>query len=311
MSSQILFANEVLGAKVLAVDKDGDVRGGDGSSNRSKHVEPKTGRSESQKSAKSQKLSKSKKSKAKKLKKPSKSENSSNFDTKNSEPSFLTPKAKLALNRLWLTFIKVPILQHFDLEYHIWIKTEVLGYTIGGVLYQLASKTRLDGVITKTNLEQWHSIAFFSRKTIPVEIHYKTHNGELLAIVKVFKTWRHYLEDCKYEVSILTDHNDLYRFMDTKNPSFWQVWWAQKLSWYYFQIDYCQDKENAAIDALLRFFQKSQNKKDELQAENSQIFHCLQNSLTNASLARLSFSWRASHLHQVFICGTYVLLQLQ
>ncbi len=56
-----------------------------------------------------------------------------------------------------------------------------------------------------------------------VETWYETHNQELLAIVKAFKTWRHYLEGCKYEVLVLTDHNNLRRFMDTKSLSFRQV----------------------------------------------------------------------------------------
>ena len=51
------------------------------------------------------------------------------------------------------------------------------------------------------------------------EIRYNTHNGELLAIVEAFKTWWHYLKDWKYEVLILTNQNNLYRFMDMKNLS--------------------------------------------------------------------------------------------
>ena len=66
---------------------------------------------------------------------------------------------------------------------------------------------------------------------------------------------------------------------------------------------------NAVTDALSRFPQRSQDEVKELRAENGQIFHCLQNLLTSASLA--SFSSRPSHLHQVFICGTYVLPQLR
>ena len=141
---------------------------------------------------------------------------------------------------------------------------------------------------------------------IPIEIRYKTHNNELLAIVEIFKTWHHYLEGCKQEILVFTDHNNLRRFMDTKNLRSRQVRWAQELFWYHFQINYCQGKANAAADALSRFSQRSQNEEEELRAENDQIFHRLQNSLTSASLASLSF--RPSHLHQVFICGTYVLL---
>ena len=149
---------------------------------------------------------------------------------------------------------------------------------------------------------------------ISAETWYETHDGKLLAIVEAFKTWRHYLEGCKHEVLVLTDHNNLRRFMDTKSLSSRQVRWAQELSRYHFRIDYCQGKANAAADALSRFPQKSQDEENKLRAENGQIFHCLQNSLTNASLARLSFSFSSSlllHLHQVLICEMYVLPQLR
>ena len=56
------------------------------------------------------------------------------------------------------------------------------------MLSQLASKTRPDKIVTKTNLSQWHLIAFFLRKIISIETQYETHNGKLLAIVKAFKT---------------------------------------------------------------------------------------------------------------------------
>ena len=47
MLSQVLAANEVLGAGVLAANKIGDVGGDDESSDRSKCVEPKTKKSKS------------------------------------------------------------------------------------------------------------------------------------------------------------------------------------------------------------------------------------------------------------------------
>ena len=192
--------------------------------------------SKSQKS-KSEKTSKSRNS-AKSRKKLSKSGNSTNFDATEDGPKFLTPDARTAFNRLRLAFTEAPILRHFDPECHIRIETDALGYAIGGVLSQLASETRPDEVVTKTDLGQWHPVAFFSRKMIPAETRYETHDGELLAIVEAFKTWRHYLEGCKHEVLVLTDHNNLRRFMDTKSLSSRQVRWAQELSRYHFRIDY-------------------------------------------------------------------------
>ena len=76
---------------------------------------------------------------------------------------------------------------------------DVSGYAISGILNQLIMD----------NLGQWHPVAFISRKMIPVETRYKTHDGELLAIVEAFKTWKHYLEDSRHEVFVLTNYNNL------------------------------------------------------------------------------------------------------
>ena len=148
-----------------------------------------------------------------------KSRNLPNFGATKSGLSFLTSKAGAIFNRLRLAFNKASILWHFNLECHIWIETNALGYVIGGVLSQLAFKTRPDGVVTKTKLGQWHSVAFFSRKIIPVKTWYKTYNGKLLAIVEVFKAWRHYLKGCKHKDLVFKDHSNLRCFMDTKSLS--------------------------------------------------------------------------------------------
>ena len=147
---------------------------------------------------------------------------------------------------------------------------------------------------------------------VPAKTQYETYDGKLLAIVEAFKKWRHFLEGCKHEVLVVTDHNILCRFINTKSLSSRQVRWAQELSRYHFQIDYYQGKANTAADALSRFPQRCQDEENELQAKNGQIFYCLQNILTNASLAGLSLlaspsSYLPLHLHQVYIYATYVL----
>ena len=123
---------------------------------------------------------------------------------------YLTLEARLAFAQLRKTFTKAPILQHFDLKCHIRIETHVSGYAIGEILSQL----------TLDNLDWWHPVAFYLQKIIPAETWYEIHDGELLTIIEAFKTCRHYLKDCKHEVLVLIDHNNLRRFMDTKNLSF-------------------------------------------------------------------------------------------
>ena len=144
----------------------------------------------------------------------------------------------------------------------------------------------------------------------PAKTWYETHNDELLDIFEAFKTWRHYLEGCKHKVLVLTNHNNLCQFMDTKNLSSKQIRWAQELFGYYFRFEYCQAKANGAADALSRFFQRNEDEEEKLWAENTQILHCLQSWLINATLSGLSVLASLLFLHQVFICVTHALSQL-
>ena len=121
----------------------------------------------------------------------------------NSKIDFLIPGAKKAFIQLRKVFTKAPILRHFDLERYIRIETDALGYTISGVLSQKTldhldhlnqlfsnhvTHKNLDLISSKSKIGQWHLIAFFSRKIIPAETWYNTHNQELLAIIEAFMT---------------------------------------------------------------------------------------------------------------------------
>ena len=169
---------------------------------------------------KDQKTSKSKNLfKSKKLSKSKKAIGSSDF---------LTFRTKLAFTELKQAFLKAPILHHFDPERHIWIEADVSDYAIGEILSQL----------TSDNLGQWHPMLFFSYKMILAETRYKTYDGELLAIVEAFKTWINYLESSQHEMLVLTNYNNLCRFMDAKSLSSRQVCWTQQFSDYHFRINY-------------------------------------------------------------------------
>ena len=179
----------------------------------------------------------------------------------------------MAFTELRQAFIKAPILHYFDLKCHIPVETDISGYAIDEVLSQLISD----------DLGQWHPLAFFSRKMIPAETRYETHNGELLAIIKAFKTWRHYLEESQHEVLILTDHNNLRQFMETKSLSSRQVHWTQKFSYYHFQIDYYQGKGNKAANALFWYPQQNAEEEKILRTKNVKILYCLQPLLARVS----------------------------
>ena len=135
----------------LTSERVGNGEGGDNVHGSGVEIAKKSSKSKGQKTSKPQKSAKSRKL-SKLGKNWSKSGNSPNSGTTETEPSFLTPEARLAFNRLRLAFTKAPILWHFDLECHIQIETDASGYAIGGVLSQLASGTSPDGVVTKTDL---------------------------------------------------------------------------------------------------------------------------------------------------------------
>ena len=49
---------------------------------------------------------------------------------------------------------------------------------------------------------------------------------------------------------VFIDYNNLCQFINTKSLISKQVCWAQELSCYYFQMDYCQEKANGTANAL-------------------------------------------------------------
>ena len=59
------------------------------------------------------------------------------FENLNQSEIFFIFETKKAFKKLRQMFIETLILNHFDLERHIWIKTDVSGYTIGKILSQL------------------------------------------------------------------------------------------------------------------------------------------------------------------------------
>ncbi len=101
---------------------------------------------------------------------------------------FLTLGAKEAFTHLRKAFTKALILRNFDPERHIRIETDASGYAIDEVLSQMTSDhldqlssnhvthKNLNPISSKSDISQWHLITFFSRKMIPAETWYKTHD---------------------------------------------------------------------------------------------------------------------------------------
>ena len=81
---------------------------------------------------------------------------------------------------------------------------------------------------------------------IPAEQNYETYDAELLAIVKVFEQWRHYLEGAQHTVEVWTDHDNLRGFMKVKELNARQRRWVIKLAAVDFDIFHRPGKTNPA-----------------------------------------------------------------
>jgi hypothetical protein len=145
-----------------------------------------------------------------------------------------------AFDALKKAFTTAPMLAHFHPERRIKLETDASVIGLAGTLSQWVPDT------TEPKNGEWHPVAFFSKKLEPAEQNYETHDQELLAIVKSFEQWRHYLEGSQYPIQVFADHNNLKYFMETTTLSRRQARWAQALSAYDFTISYRPGRMNPA-----------------------------------------------------------------
>ncbi|KAL1952652.1 hypothetical protein VTO42DRAFT_4569 [Malbranchea cinnamomea] len=160
---------------------------------------------------------------------------------KKTGPFLFIQEVHKAFQELKQAFRCEPLLRHFDPEKPIRLEMDASLFAAGTVLSQLWDNG--DG-----NGKQWHPISFWSFKFEPAECNYGTPDQEMLAIVKAFTHWRHYLEGSRYPVEVLTDHANLRNFMklSTKIAQRRHVLWIEFLKGFDFEILYRTGKSNPA-----------------------------------------------------------------
>ena len=208
----------------------------------------------------------------------------------------LDKKAKEAFETLKGAFTSAPCLIHYDPFRAIRVETDASGHAIAAVLSQqknhfsepnfqpedepssvLGNAER--SVQLPNEQSHWHPVAFWSRKMSPAERNYEVHDQELLAIVKAFKHWRHYLEGSRFTIEVITDHNNLRHFMREVMLSRRQARWAEQLSAYDLVILYRKGQLNPA-DAPSRRPDYCHEDPD----ENSYLRDTLRSKLQNMKL---------------------------
>ena len=105
---------------------------------------------------------------------------------------------------LKIKFTTVLILIVFNPKKEIIVKTNALDYALSKTISQIGDDGKL------------HLIAFYLRKLTLVELNYKIHNKELLAIIECLKEWRVYLEGPRYKVKVYSNYKNLLYFTTIK-----------------------------------------------------------------------------------------------
>ena len=83
----------------------------------------------------------------------------------------------------------------------------------------------------------WRPVAFFSKAMNPEERNYEIYDKEMLAIVKAFEEWSHYLKGAQETIEVLTDHQNLMYFRKPQNLNRRQARWILDLQEYHFVIN--------------------------------------------------------------------------
>src|SRR5258706_4221840 len=118
------------------------------------------------------------------------------------------------------------------------VETDASDHAIAGIL----------SVTTQDN--EIRPVAFFSCSLQGVEKNYDTHNKELLAMFKVFKNWRHFLEGSGKVINTVTNHKNLEYVMTSKKLSRQQDRWAEFLAQFNIRVQFRPGKLRCKPDAL-------------------------------------------------------------
>ena len=127
-----------------------------------------------------------------------------------------------------------------DEEGQFRIETDASEFTTGAILSQ------------QDRTGQWQPVAFVSQSLNETERNYKIYDKEMLAVMRAFYEWSHYLKGAKQIIEVLTDHKNLTYFRKPRNLNRRQARWVMDLQEYSFIIKHCSGKSNSKADILSR-----------------------------------------------------------
>jgi len=145
-----------------------------------------------------------------------------------------------AFDKLKRIFMTRLVLAAPDLNKKFRVEADASNYTTGGVLSVKCS----DGI--------WRLVAFILKSLSDMERNYEIYNKEMLAVVRYFKVWRHFLEEMTTKFEIWTDHKDLEYFMKAQKLNRRQAKWVLYLSRFDFIPKHVLGSKIGKADSLTR-----------------------------------------------------------
>ena len=107
-------------------------------------------------------------------------------------------------------------------------------------------------VMSACLLQEERSVIYFLKTFQSAKINYDVSDKKLLTIVSTLRNWRIHLKETAHKIKILSNHNNLVKFITTKKLNRKQVRWSEKLISYNFDIEHVSRKHNKRANALSR-----------------------------------------------------------
>ena len=116
-----------------------------------------------------------------------------------------TPEQQEVFKGLQTQIAEEVTLRILDDEGQFRIETDASEYTTGAILSQ------------QSQAGTWKPVAFISQSLNETEQNYEIYDKEMLAVMRVFYEWSHYLKGAKQIIEVLTDHQNLTYFRKPQN----------------------------------------------------------------------------------------------
>ncbi|KAG5718188.1 hypothetical protein E4T56_gene18852 [Termitomyces sp. T112] len=149
------------------------------------------------------------------------------------------PPEQMAFDTLKHTVTSGPALLFPDDNSPFYIEANSSDFATGIVLSQQSLEDR-----------KWHLVAFYSKSLNAVEQNYEIHNKEMLAIIRLFEEWQHFLEGAWHKFKVWMDHKNPEYFQTGKKLHCQQAQWSLYLANFDFSLHHKPGQSMGKPDAL-------------------------------------------------------------